>query len=342
MKRFCIVLSVTICTVCMTAATAAMAKGNISAVTTGPVYWSTSEPDCSGVQGPVTITDSSGAILGYSCKVSGTFVWLAAGGPWSSSIRVAAPDGNAIDADYRFYDPNGNSLSMDTTLGSGSPVTSGNEAEVALYANQPLEVDLLGATSGAPSYSATQTGSVYAEFYCPDATTCSDVLPQLLYSALPTIPWSLSVPISWANELALQWSAEGIDDGGAHRVSLAIYNQSATTTQFMVRVYDSTGNLFGTGWTPLLLPYQASGEAQTYGVLLSQLVSPLPSGIFKVVIDGGADLSSVEVLQFTGSSATTLQVSPDSAPTSILAAARQARLKNGHVRSEHVAGALHK
>ena len=87
----------------------------------------------------------------------------------------------------------------------------------ALSANQPAEVALLGATSGAPNYSATATGSVYAVFYCPDAATCANVLPQLLYSALPTTPWSLSAPISWDTELWTQWSAEGIDDSGARR-----------------------------------------------------------------------------------------------------------------------------
>jgi hypothetical protein len=307
----------------------------------GQTYWSTTPPDCTGVEGPITITNSSGGTVGYSCEVSGTFVWLAAGGPshntWSSSVRVGAPASNAIDADYFFYDTNGNNLSMDTTLGSGTPLTSSNEAEVALYPNQPLEVDLLGATSNAPSYNTTQTGSVYAEFYCPDAATCSNVLPQLLYSALPSIPWSLSVPISWDGLLSYQWSAEGIDDGGAHRVSFVVYNQGTTATSFNIRVYDSAGNLFGTGTTPALLPYQASGQAQTYGALLSQVVSPLPSGIFKVLFDGGSETSSVEVLQFTGASATSLQVAYDTAPGAAGTGALPAGLKSARIRpSTHV------
>ena len=61
--------------------------------TNGAVYWSKVAPDCSSLAGesPVAITNSSGTTIGYSCYVSGTFVWLAAGGGWSSSIRVSAP-----------------------------------------------------------------------------------------------------------------------------------------------------------------------------------------------------------------------------------------------------------
>ena len=165
--------------------------------TTGAVYWSTNpQLDCSslGETSPVAITNSSGNTIGYSCYVSGTFVWLAAGGGWGTSIRVAAPASGAIGVDYSFYDPSGNNLNLDTTFGSGSSHTSSNDVNFALYVNQPAEVDLLGATSNAPNYSSTATGTVYAVFYCPDATTCGNVLPQLLYSALPTIPWSLSVP----------------------------------------------------------------------------------------------------------------------------------------------------
>ena len=180
--------------------------------TNGPVYWTPvtlPPPDCTSLAGesPVAITAGT-TTLGYSCYVSGTFVWLAAGGAWGSSIRVAAPASAAVGVDYTFYDPNGNSLALATTLGTGT------EMSFALRANQPAEVSLLGAANS--DHGATQTGSVYASIYCPDANTCANVLPQLLYSALPTKPWSLSVPISWDTELWTQWSAEGIDDGGAN------------------------------------------------------------------------------------------------------------------------------
>jgi hypothetical protein len=310
----------------------------------GAVYWSTVAPDCSSLAGesPVAIANSSGKTIGYSCYVSGTFVWLAAGGGWGTSIRVAAPASAAIGVDYTFYDASGNNLELDTTIGGGSSTTSGNGVNFALSANQPAEVGLLGATSDAPKYASTATGSVYAVFYCPDATTCGNVVPQLLYSALPATPWALSVPISWDTELWTQWSAEGIDDGGTHRVSLVIYNEDTTSTSYTVRVYDSTGSLAGTGTTPLIPPLQplsngSFGEGGTYGALLSDVISTrLPAGVFKVLVDGGSKYSAVEALQFNGQSATALQVGYDSAPGSGSRAASSERM---NIRSARVASA---
>lgn len=270
-----------------------------------PVYWSpvASPPDCTSLAGqsPVAIVSGS-TTIGYSCYVSGTFVWLAAGGVWNSSIRVAAPASAAIGVDYAFYDVDGNALSLDTTAGATNDVT------FALNANQSAQVGLLGAAN--TSHSAIQTGSVYATFYCPDAATCANVLPQLLYSALPTTPWLLSVPIAWDTALSTQWLAEGIDDGDAKLVSLVVFNENATATSYTVHVYDSTGALAGSGTTPSIPAYG------THGVLLSDVIAtPLPSGIFKVLIDGGAaNYSAVEVLQFNGASAATLQVGYDSVP----------------------------
>jgi hypothetical protein len=305
----------------------------------GPVYWSTVAPDCSSLAGesPVAIANSSGKTVGYSCYVSGTFVWLAAGGGWSTSIRVAAPASAAIGVDYTFYDASGHNLKLDTTVGSG------NDANFALSPNQPAEIGLLGATSDAPKYASTATGSVYGVFYCPDAATCANVVPQLLYSALPGTPWSMSVPISWDTELWTQWSAEGIDDGGAHRVSLVIYNEDITATSYSVRVYDSTGSLAATGTTPPIPALQplangALGEGGTYGALLSDVIATrLPAGVFKVLVDGGSKYSAVEVLQFNGLSATALQVAYDSAPGSISRAASAERM---NVRSARVASTL--
>ena len=272
--------------------------------TNGPVYWSpvASPPDCTGLAGesPVAITSGT-TTLGYSCYVSGTFVWLAAGGAWGTSIRVAAPASGAIGVDYTFYDTGGNALILDTTLGTG------DEMSFALNANQPSQIGLLGAAN--TTHTAIQTGSVYATVLCPDAATCANALPQLLYSALPTTPWSLSAPISWDTELWTQWSAEGIDDGGANRVSLAVFNENATAASYTVHVYDSAGSPAGTGTTPSIPPFG------TYGAMLSDVIStPLPPGVFKVIVDGGAMYSAVEVLQFNGASATTLQVAYDSAP----------------------------
>ncbi len=289
----------------------------------GQTYWSPTQPDCSTLnETPATITNSAGATIGYSCYVSGTFVWLAAGGEWGTTIRVAAPSTAPIGVDYTFYDVNGNPLNLDTEVNNhGSTFGSGNELDFSLYANQPAEVELLGATNDAPNYNSTATGSVYATFYCPDATTCSDVLPQLLYSALPSQPWSLSVPIAWDDSTWTQWSAVGINDNGPdpeHLVSLVIYNDDTSDNFYNVYVYDSNGNLTGSGTTPTLPALQnlgggSYGEGGTYGVLLSQIVSSLPSGTFKVLVDGGSLYSAVEVLQIDGPSATTLQVAYDEA-----------------------------
>jgi len=287
----------------------------------GQVYWSTTVPDCTGVEGPLQFTNpATGSGTVYACYISGTFVWLAAGGPWGTAIRVAAPASGAVGVDYTFYDESGNNLSLDTNFGSGTSTTSGNEVDFALSANQPAEVDLLGAAGGGPGYTNLLDGSVYATFYCPDATTCGDVVPQLLYSALPTYPWSLSVPIAWDTAVWTQWSAEAIDDGGAHVVGFVVYNEGTTAATYTIRVYNNAGTLVGTGTTPSIPGFQPLaggyyGEAGTYSALLRQVVPTLPSGVFKILIDGGSAYSAIEVLQITGASATTLQVAYDTSPS---------------------------
>lgn len=301
-----------------------------------PVYWSTMKPDCSslGETTPVTITNSAGATIGYSCAVSGTFVWLAAGGMWGTTIRVSAPALNDIDADFTFYDKSGNNLSVDDTLDNDpSSFGSGNETEVSLFANQPLEVEVLGATNDAPNYSNTAEGTVYATFYCPDAATCSNVLPQLLYSALPAQPWSLSVPIAWDTALSSQWSAVAIDDGSTNVVGLVIYNEDTAANTYTVDIYDANGNFATSATTPSIPPLQSdTQEGGTYAVLLDDLLSGLPAGPFKVLIDGGSLLSAVEVLQINGTSATTLQVAYDTAP----GAASSLKARHPAVRRSHV------
>ena len=310
----------------------------VAATLHGQTFWSTSSSlDCSSLgenaYGPYTTPTG---VQGYSCFVGGTFAWYASGGAWSTAIRVAAPASGAVLVDYLFYDKQGNPVNMDSAYGSGPANASGNEVTFALYANQPREVDLLGATGNGPGYSTLTDGSVYGTFLCPDATTCMNVQAQLLYSALPAIPWALSVPIAWDNEESLQWSAEGIDDGNVHRVSLAIYNDdvvSTTPTTFTVQVFDSNGNLAGTGVTPAIPPIPtfsdgSYGEGGTYAVALSDLISPLPSGIFKVLIDGGSVYSAVVVLQMNGQSATSMQVAYDTAAgSSVTTSVRRANAR---------------
>jgi hypothetical protein len=324
--------------------------GQTQPPTTGAQYWSTTAPTCGGygydtsgnvasiynLYGPVNITNSSGAIIGYSCQVAGTFPWFAVGGMWGTSIRVAAPASGAIGVDYTFYDTNGNLLPLDNTSPNGA--ASGNEVNFALNANQPAEVHLLGAQGNGPNYGNSLNGSVYAEFFCPDAITCATLLPQLLYiSSLSTKPWALSAPIAWdypfspfqPSGTSAQWSAEGIDDGGTNTVSLAIYNQSTTPTIFTVWVFDSTGRLAGQGTTSPIAGFNGvTGEGGTYGALLFQsgntpgiIASAPPPGVFKILIDGGSNLSSATVLQFNGKSATSLQVASDSSPSTSSVAA---------------------
>ncbi|MSV35426.1 MAG: hypothetical protein EXQ47_07490 [Bryobacterales bacterium] len=288
--------------------------------TNGPVYWSTVQPDCSALnQTAVLIRNDAGTPVGYSCYITGTFIWFAAGGDWNSYIRVAAPGFGAIGADYTFYDNNGNNLSLDTTRGAASARSSGRQVKFALAAHQPSELRLLGTTSAAPNYASTATGTVYAVFYCPNSVTCETLKPQLFYSALPRFSWTMAAPIAWDKDSWTQWSGAGVDDGGSQRVSFVVYNQGSVATSYRIRVFDRNGSLAGSGVTPQIpgfqvLPDGSAGEAGTYGALLSQVITtPLPAGIFKILIDGGAEPSSVEILQFTGASATTLEAGYDTA-----------------------------
>jgi len=281
--------------------------------TTGAQYWST-DPNlnCSAYHALIEEVSLASGGKGYSCFVSGTFVWLAAGGSWNTSIRVDAPASGAIGVDLGFFQ-DGQRFSMDTTSGNGGVPTSSNLVSFALSANQPSEIHLLGASDDAPRYSNTQTGLVYAVFHCPDAVTCATVLPQLLYSSAPVKPWSLSVPLSWDTTyspfqptgIGSRWSASGIHDA-THLISFAICNQSRVETTFTVRVFDGNGSLVGQSTTPSI------PVVGTRGFLLTDVIrTPLPAGILKVTVDGGSGLSSVTFLQFDGDSATSLQAAYD-------------------------------
>jgi len=287
--------------------------------TNGPVYWSTSSAlDCStnGLD-EVTLPGPGGATV-YACRFTGTFVWFAAGGGYTTALRVAAPASAPVGIDYSFYDVVGNYLNVDTNSGAGSATTSGNDVNFALTTNQPSEIDILGATANAPGYGPITDGSVFVQVYCPDSVTCYSVLPQLIYSAPPTI--SLSVPLAFDPASSsgyasgfTQWSAQGIDNGGSQRISLVIYNQGSVATIYTVRVYDSNGNLVGTGTTQAINGYSSvTGEAGTYGALLSNIIATsLPSGILKVFVDGGSNNSSILMLQTNGRAIAPLQVSVD-------------------------------
>ena len=281
--------------------------------TTGAQFWSTDPNlDCSSAHALAIQVPLASGGMGVSCLVSGTFVWTAAGGGWSTSIRATAPATGAIGVNYGFWQE-GQRISLDTISGNGAAPVSGNLVSFALNANQPSEIRLLGATGGGPQYGTTQTGFVYAVFFCPDAATCATLVPQSLFSFEPLKPWSFSVPISWDSAFSSfqpkgilpGWSASGISDA-THLISFAICNQSRAATTFVVRVFDSNGALIGQSTTPSI------PVLGTLGFLLTDLIrTPLPAGILKVVIDGESSLSSVAFFQFDGDSATSLQVAPE-------------------------------
>jgi hypothetical protein len=282
--------------------------------TTGAQWWST-DPNlsCSAYRSLIYEVPLASGGKGYACGVTGTFVWYAAGGSWGTSIRMAAPASGAVGVQYLFFDEDGNRTSLDTTEGAASLV---------IGANQPSEVRLLGASSDAPGYQTTRTGSVFGIFLCSSSATCATVNPQLLYSSTSVPGWSLSVPIAWDSTfsplqpsgLSTRWSAAGINDA-THAISFAIYNQSAASTTYTVRVYDANGSLAAEGVTPLIPPSGgADGAGATRGFTLTDVIrTALPQGLLKVTVEGDG-LSSALFLQFSGGFATTLPTAPEFVP----------------------------
>lgn len=292
--------------------------------TTGAQWWSTDPSlNCTAYHALIYEVSLAAGGKGYACGVTGTFIWLAAGGDWRTSIRMAAPASGAVGVQYVFYDEDGKRIPLDTI--SNSVPAAGDTIGFALNANQPSEVQLLGASRDAPRYNATQTGSVFSLFLCPDAATCATVLPQLLYSAAPLEPWLLSIPIAWDSSfsalqppgLSTRWWATGIHDG-THLISFATYNQSSAPAAYTVRVYDSDGTLVGQAVTPLVPGSNgADGVGGTRGFLLTDVVkTALPMGILKVTIEGTSPMTAC-FLQFSGESATSLQTAHDVGPLAL-------------------------
>lgn len=296
--------------------------------TTGAQWWST-DPNlnCSAYRSLIYEVPLASGGKGYACGVTGTFVWSAAGGSWGTSIRLAAPASGAVGVQYLFFDEDGNRISLDTIAGAAQ--ASGNSIGLAMSVNQPSEVRLLGASSDAPLYRKTQTGSVFGIFLCSSAATCATVNPQLLYSSLSVPGWSPSVPIAWDSTfsplqpsgLTTRWSAVGINDA-THLLSFAIYNQSAASTTYSVRVYAADGSLAAESVTPLIpASGGADGAGATRGFLLTDVIgTALPRGILKVTVEGDG-LSSAFFLQFSGGFSTALPTSPEFIPGSASAPA---------------------
>ncbi|MGC4053439.1 MAG: hypothetical protein QM757_29410 [Paludibaculum sp.] len=286
--------------------------------TTGAQWWST-DPNlsCSTYRSLIYEVPLASGGKGYACGVTGTFVWSAAGGSWDTTIRMAAPASGAVGIQYLFFDENGNRISLDTV--AGGTQASGNNVGLAISANQPSELRLLGATSDGPSYPKTQLGSVFGIFLCSTAAACATVNPQLLYSSRVEPGWSISAPIAWDSTfsplqptgLSTRWSAAGINDA-SHSLSFAVYNQSAAATAYSVRVYAADGSLAAESVTPMIpASGGADGAGATRGFLLTDIVrTPLPQGVLKVTVEGDG-LSSALFLQFSSSSATSLPASPE-------------------------------
>ena len=289
--------------------------------TTGAQWWTTDPAlDCTSFHSLAHEIALSSGGKGYACGVTGQFIWSAAGGGWRTSIRVSAPASGAVGVEYLFYDQDGKRVSLDAQ--SGSARSSADTLSLALNPNQASEVQLLGASGDAPQYGRTQTGSVYAVFFCPDAKTCATVVPQLVYSLAPIKPWLLSVPIAWDTSFsflqpagsAARWSATGVHND-TDLISFAIYNPSVAPATYTVRVYDSTGTLVGQGVTPAIPGGNGvDGVGGTRGFLLTDVIpTAIPAGVAKVTLEG-ASPSSVVFLQFSGDSAVSLPATFDVLP----------------------------
>ena len=266
-----------------------------------PIYWSTTQPDCGSYK---SLQLSNG---NYVCEVYGIFPWFAAGAGWKTSIRTAAPASAPIAAFYSYYDTNGNAAALDANYVDGAGVTSGqNYFSFALNANEPAQLDLLGLPAEAPTYSQTAAqGLILAYIQCPDASTCSQATTQLMYSALPSQLWSLSIPIVWNAQLGAVWSSWGFDDGQKQIFSFVISNSSNVAQTYAVYIYDSLGNLMTRINTPSI------PSLGTYAqVLDSFLGNKTPGGLFKITV-AGLGFSAFEALQFNAGSATTLVVFPE-------------------------------
>jgi hypothetical protein len=291
---------------------------------TGPIYWSTNAnlncgsfgTDANGT--PLKLTTGPG-IGGYVCYVYGTLPWYDSGAGWGSSIRVSAPALAPVAYFFDFSDVGGVASTLDFIYEGDPKIYSDVSASQALFANQPLEVKILGLSSLAPSYATSATGPVTVLVYCPDANTCGQAQAQLIYSALPSQPWSLSVPVVWDWQTSLAWSVVGIDGGLAtstDQVSFVIYNLDTATTgntthTYTINVYDADGKLNASTVTAAVPAFGS------YANVLRNLLPNLPSGAFKlqVVSTAANAYTAFEALQFHGPSATALVSTAETVPT---------------------------
>jgi hypothetical protein len=290
-------------------------------------YWSANASLNCGNYG----TDVNGTPLqitngGYVCYIYGTLPWYASGAGWGSSIRVSAPPSAPVAYFFNFSDVNGNDATLDFLYEGDATVSNGTSASQALYANQPLEVDILGLHSQAPNYGTTANGPAVVLAECPDANTCAQVQAQLIYSALPSEPWSLSAPVIFDWQTSYAWSSVGVDDGSTNTVSFVIYNLDTVglaSHTYTLNVYDATGKLFSTAVTPSVPLYGS------YANVLRKVVASLPTGSFKLQVVG-TTYTAFEALQFHGPSATTLVSAAEVVPAASPATGSSVAGRNRH------------
>ena len=269
-------------------------------------YWSTNPNlDCGkygGANGaPMQLPPGLGA-GGYACFATGIIPWYASGGGWASTILVSAPPSAPVGILLSFSDPDGSEVTLDFLYHGDSTVHADSGALKAIYANQPLQVSILGLHSQAPSYGSMAGGSVWFAALCPDPVTCSLVHAQLVYSALPSHPWSLSAPVVWDRLTCYGYSSVVIDDGSTNTASFVITNDDydyQLPRAYTIKVYDSTGSLYSSATTKQIPLYGS------YADLVRNVVPKLPSGPFKLQVTGSSWMA-FEALQFQGPSATTL------------------------------------
>jgi hypothetical protein len=251
--------------------------------------------------------------LSYYCYYNGTFPWLAAGGGWTTGLRIAAPASGAIEVKYNFYQQDASGavdpIQLDYQQFGNTGVDQSSDATFDLNKNQPSELTLLGKTIDGAAHLTTVTGTVRVEVRCPDKATCAATMPQLIYSALPGTPWYLSAAMSSNVSLPIQpdstlWSVVGINDpNSSSLISFVILNDSGIDDQtYVVKVYDKAGAFVGS--TPV---HVASGR--NVGRVLDDKFLPtvpkLPVGPIKLVVEG-TGTCLLTVLQFKGAAATAL------------------------------------
>jgi hypothetical protein len=282
-------------------------------------YWSTNANLNCGAYG-----DANGKPLkldtgAYVCYVYGTLPWYVSGGGWASSIRVSAPPSAPVAYFLSFSDENGVEATLDFLYQGDATVHTGTSASRALYANQPLEVNILGLHGGTAA-----NGPVVVLAECPDATTCSQVQAQVFYSADAAHSWWLSAPVVWDLLTKYEWSSVGVDNGTTDMVTFVIYNidtVAQTSQTYTLNVYNAAGNLYATATTRAVPLYGS------YADLLRNVISNLPSGAFKLQVVGSGH-SAFEALQFHGTSATALATAPEVVPAAGVTNSATSRNRN--------------